>query len=80
MGELAAGMVGLMMIFVYLGAIVLGIFLALSPLFCWIHLREIRRRQAENAQRMDEHLCAMRRSLEKINDTLQHVCGMLDKK
>ena len=67
-------------IIIYVALVVFGIFLAIAPLFCWIHLRNIRRRQAENAHRMDEHLCAMRRSLERIDDAMRRICGMLEKK
>ena len=69
--------VGLVVI-IYVAGVVFGIFLAIAPLFCWIHLRKIRRQQVENMQRVDAHLCAMRRSLEKIDDALRHVCSMLE--
>ena len=80
MSEMEMAALGIGAIFLYICAVVLAICLALAPLFCWIHLRNIRRRQAENAHRMDEHLCAMRRSLERIDDAMRHICGMLEKK
>lgn len=67
-------------VLIYAVVFIFGIFVALAPLFCWIHLRRIRRRQEEAAQRVDSHLCAMRRSLEKIDDTLRYICGILNKK
>ena len=65
-------------IIIYVAIAILGIFLALAPLFCWIHLRKIRRQQAENVQRVNAHLYAMRRSLEEINDTLSKIAFELE--
>ena len=65
---------------VYVVAFIFGIVLALAPLFCWIHLRRIRRKQEEDAQRVNSHLWEMRRSLAQIDETLKSICDILNKK
>lgn len=68
----------LVLVYVLMG--IFGFFVAIAPLFCWIHLRKIRRRQTEIAQKVNEHLWEMRRSLASIDDALRRICSTLDKK
>ena len=57
---------------------VIGLIVALAPVFCWRHLKAIREQQAEAAMRVDSHLIAILRAMEGINAMLRHLSVVAD--
>ena len=57
---------------------VIGLIVALAPVFCWRHLKAIREQQVEVARRVDSHLIAIRRVMEGIDATLRHLSLVVD--
>ena len=62
---------------IYILLAIICVFITVSPLGCWNCLKEIKKRQKEEAEHRDRQMFAVQKSLKEISESLSFIASVI---